>query len=64
MACPMEVARSMCFGRGTRLSDARRLIPSLERLLESEAFGAILETHPRALVVQQLRTELDRVATA
>jgi L-seryl-tRNA(Ser) seleniumtransferase len=43
------------------LSDARRLIPSLERLLESEAFVPILETHPRGLVVQQLRTELDRV---
>ncbi len=43
------------------MSDARRRIPSLERLLESEPFGAILETHPRGLVVQQLRTELDRV---
>ena len=61
MACPVEVARPKCFAKGHRLSDARRLIPSLERLLESEAFVAILETHPRGLVVQQLRTELDRV---
>ena len=43
------------------MSDARRLIPSLERLLESEAFVDILEAHPRGLVVQHLRTELDRV---
>ncbi len=43
------------------MSDARRLIPSLERLLESEAFVGLLEAHPRALVVQDLRTELDRV---
>ena len=43
------------------MNDARRLIPSLERLLESEAFGGILEAHPRGLVVQHLRTELDRV---
>ena len=43
------------------MSDARRLIPSLERLLESEAFVSILEAHPRGLVVQHLRTELDRV---
>ena len=43
------------------MSDARRLIPSLERLLESDAFAGILEAHPRGLVVQHLRTELDRV---
>ena len=43
------------------MSDARRLIPSLERLLESDAFADILEAHPRGLVVQHLRTELDRV---
>jgi len=43
------------------VSDARRLIPSLERLLESDAFADILEAHPRGLVVQHLRTELDRV---
>ncbi len=43
------------------MSDARRLIPSLERLLESDAFAGILAAHPRGLVVQQLRTELDRV---
>jgi len=43
------------------VSDARRLIPSLERLLESDAFAGILEAHPRGLVVQHLRTELDRV---
>ena len=43
------------------MSDARRLIPSLERLLESDAFAGILEAHPRGLVVQHPRTELDRV---
>jgi L-seryl-tRNA(Ser) seleniumtransferase len=43
------------------VSDPRRLIPSLERLLESEAFAGILEAHPRGLVIQHLRTELDRV---
>ena len=43
------------------MSDARRLIPSLERLLESEAFVGVLEANPRALVVQHLRTELDRI---
>ena len=43
------------------MSDARRLIPSLERLLESDAFAGILEAHPRGLVVQHLRAELDRV---
>ena len=46
------------------MSDARRLIPSLERLLESDAFAGILEAHPRGLVVQHLRTELDRVRRA
>ncbi len=43
------------------MSDPRRLIPSLERLLESEAFVDILEANPRGLVIQHLRTELDRV---
>ncbi len=37
------------------------MIPSLERLLESEAFEGILEAHPRGLVVQHLRSELDRI---
>ena len=61
MASPVEVAQPKCFARRHSLSDTRRLIPSLERLLESEAFVAILEAHPRGLVVQHLRTELDRV---
>jgi L-seryl-tRNA(Ser) seleniumtransferase len=43
------------------VSDARRLIPSLERLLESEAFVDILTTNRRGLVVEYLRTEVDRV---
>lgn len=43
------------------MSDARRLIPSLELLLESEALLGLLETHPRGLVVEHLRTEVDRV---
>ena len=43
------------------MSADRRLSPALEGLLESEAFVDILEAHPRGLVVQHLRTELDRV---
>ena len=43
------------------MSDARRRIPSLEVLLESEVFLGLLEAHPRGLVVQHLRTEVDRV---
>ncbi len=43
------------------MSDARRLIPSLELLLESEALLGLLEMHPRGLVVEHLRTEVDRV---
>ena len=61
MAFQGEAALPKCFARHRSLSDARRLIPSLERLLESEAFRGILEAHPRGLVVQHLRTELDRV---
>jgi L-seryl-tRNA(Ser) seleniumtransferase len=57
----MGVARRKYFARLRSVSDARRLIPSLERLLESEAFVDILEAHPRGLVVQHLRTEIDRV---
>ena len=61
MVSPEEGAWLKCSGRRHNLSDARRLIPSLERLLESDAFVGVLEAHPRALVVQHLRTELDRV---
>ena len=61
MASRMGVARPKYFAGPHGVSDARRLIPSLERLLESEAFVGILESHPRGLVVQRLRTELDRV---
>jgi len=61
MASRMGVARPNSFARLRYVSDARRLIPSLERLLESRAFMGILEEHPRGLVVQHLRTELDRV---
>ena len=43
------------------VGDARRLIPSVERLLESEPFVAILGANPRGLVVEHLRTEVDRV---
>ena len=43
------------------MTDPRRLIPSLERLLESQAFADILEAHPRGLVAEHLRTEVDRV---
>ena len=49
------------FNQRCAVSDARRLIPSLERLLESEAFVDILTTNPRGLVVGHLRTEVDRV---
>ena len=63
----MVVARPKCFVRrrsvsdARKVSDARRLIPSLEVLLESEALLGLMETHPRGLVVQHLRTEVDRV---
>jgi L-seryl-tRNA(Ser) seleniumtransferase len=61
MAFRGEVVRPKWFARHHSVSDARRKIPALERLLESEAFGGILEANPRGLVVQHLRTELDRV---
>ena len=61
MASRMGVARPNSFARLRYVSDARRLIPSLERLLESGAFMGILDEHPRGQVVQHLRTELDRV---
>lgn len=61
MASRMGVARLNSFARLRYVSDSRRLIPSLERLLESGAFIGILGEHPRGLVVQHLRTELDRV---
>ena len=57
----MEGARPKSFARPRGVSDARRLIPSLEQLLESEAFVGMLDAHPRGLVVQHLRTEVDRV---
>ena len=62
----MVAAMPKCFARrrsvsDARRSDARRLIPSLELLLESEALLGLLEAHPRGLVVQHLRTEVDRV---
>ena len=61
MAFPKEGARSHCFARPRSVSDARRLIPSLERLVESDAFVGLLDAHPRGLVVQHLRAEVDRV---
>jgi L-seryl-tRNA(Ser) seleniumtransferase len=61
MESRMVAARPKCFARWSSVSDARRLIPSLEVLLESEALLALLEAHPRGLVVQHLRTEVDRV---
>ncbi len=43
------------------MSDARRLIPAVEQILESPEFEDILATHPRGLVVSQLRAEVERV---
>lgn len=40
------------------MADARRAIPSVERLLASEAFGPLLERYPRALVVHAIQEEL------
>ena len=61
MGSPTVVVRPKCFERRPSVSDARRLIPSLELLLESEGFLGLLQAHPRGLVVQHLRTEVDRV---
>jgi L-seryl-tRNA(Ser) seleniumtransferase len=41
--------------------DARRRIPSVEKILESIAFEEILDNHPRSLVLNHLRDEVDRI---
>ena len=43
------------------MTDPRRLIPSLEQILESTEFTDMLDQHPRILVLNQLRTEVERV---
>jgi len=43
------------------VTDPRRLIPSVEQLLETGEFEALLVDHPRSLVVAQLRDEIERV---
>ncbi|CAN5863770.1 L-seryl-tRNA(Sec) selenium transferase [soil metagenome] len=43
------------------MSDPRRRIPSVDRLLGSEAFAALLRERPRDLVVATLQEELARV---
>ena len=46
MASRMGVARPKYFAGPHGVSDARRLIPSLEVLLESEALLGLMETNP------------------
>ncbi len=43
------------------MTDPRRHIPSLEQILESTEFTDMLDQHPRTLVLNQLRTEVERV---
>ena len=43
------------------MSDPRRLIPSVEVLLEAPEFAGILEEHPRSLVLAQLRGEVEQM---
>ncbi len=43
------------------MNDPRRSIPSVELLLETGEFEALLLAHPRSLVVAQLRDEMARV---
>jgi len=43
------------------VTDARRRIPSVEQILESPEFERILEGHPRAFVLSQLRDEVEQV---
>ena len=44
--------------------DARRSIPSVERLLSSDAFAPLLRQWPRALVMSAIRADLDDVRAA
>jgi L-seryl-tRNA(Ser) seleniumtransferase len=46
---------------GVDVNDPRRSIPSVELLLETGEFEALLLAHPRSLVVSQLRDEMARV---
>jgi len=41
------------------VQDLRRAIPSADRLLQGDAFAALLAAHPRELVLDMLRRELD-----
>ncbi len=43
------------------MTDPRRLIPSVEQILDSPEFEDVLDQHPRALVVRRLREELAAV---
>ncbi len=43
------------------MTDPRRLIPSVEQILESPKFREILDDHPRGLVVSRLREEVEEV---
>ena len=43
------------------MTDARRRIPSVERMLESPHFEAILLEHPRGLVLANLRNQVEQV---
>lgn len=43
------------------MTDPRRQIPSLEKILDSVAFSEILDQYPRSLVLNQLRIEVEQV---
>jgi len=43
------------------MEDSRRRIPSVESLLQFASIAELLQTHPRALVVDALRRTLDRL---
>jgi L-seryl-tRNA(Ser) seleniumtransferase len=46
------------------MADARRSIPSVDRLLSGESFSALLRQWPRALIVSVLQDELSRLRSA
>lgn len=47
----------------TRAPDPRRSLPGVDRLVETDPFAALLELHPRSLVVRSLRIVLEEART-
>lgn len=45
------------------MTDPRRALPSVDRLLREDGIGALLETRPRTVVIDALRSLLDAVRT-